>query len=139
MMLTGENFSNQRKSCPTATLSTTNLAWTGLELNLALCTDSQGTNCHNHGMTTTDLSLPYPLRYKIQYSKNSYSIKTRHVCFDTRIIFKPFLYSECRKIQPFLFYVLKYQHTHRQQTISWNWKACEAATESLTAETKNQW
>jgi len=36
MILTGGNQSTQSSTCPTATLSTTNLAWTGLGSNLGL-------------------------------------------------------------------------------------------------------
>jgi hypothetical protein len=36
---------------PTATLSTTNLTWTGPDSNLGLCSDRLVTNCLSHGIT----------------------------------------------------------------------------------------
>jgi hypothetical protein len=41
MILAGENHKRQRKACPSATLSTTNLTWTGPEQNLASAVRNQ--------------------------------------------------------------------------------------------------
>jgi hypothetical protein len=44
-----KNRSTHRKTCPSATWSTTNPSCTGMELNLGLCNDSLSTNCLSHG------------------------------------------------------------------------------------------
>jgi hypothetical protein len=51
MMPTGENVTIREKTRLSATLSTTNLTWTGLELNLGLCGEKPALNRRNHGTT----------------------------------------------------------------------------------------
>jgi hypothetical protein len=46
MILIGENPKNLRKTCPNATLSTTNSTWT----DLVLCDERPMTNSLSHGM-----------------------------------------------------------------------------------------
>jgi hypothetical protein len=48
-MLTRENRSTQRKISLSATLSITNLTWTGLLLNPGVCSESPETNRVSHG------------------------------------------------------------------------------------------
>jgi len=43
MIMTGENRRAWRQTCPSATISTTNPTWTGLGLNLSLCSDTPET------------------------------------------------------------------------------------------------
>lgn len=50
MILTGENQSTLRETCPSAALSTTDPTQTGLRLNLDLCGERSVTNCLNHDM-----------------------------------------------------------------------------------------
>lgn len=52
MVLTGENQSTQRSTCPTATLSTTNLARTGLGSNLDLHGKRPRSNHASHDTVT---------------------------------------------------------------------------------------
>jgi hypothetical protein len=47
MMLTGETWSVQRKTCPNATLSTTNLTWNDLESKPILRGERPATKCFN--------------------------------------------------------------------------------------------
>jgi hypothetical protein len=49
MKLTGENRSTLEKTCPNATLSTTNPTWTDPALNPGLCGERPATNRLNHG------------------------------------------------------------------------------------------
>jgi len=44
-----QKYGTQRKTCPIATLSTINLTWTDLGLNLGLSGDRTVSNCLNHG------------------------------------------------------------------------------------------
>jgi hypothetical protein len=48
-MVTGENRSIRRKTCPNATLSTTNSTWIGMELNPGLRGERPETNRLSHG------------------------------------------------------------------------------------------
>jgi hypothetical protein len=50
MILTGENRSTWRKTCPSATLSTTNYTWIDLGVNPGLCVERLATNCLSHSM-----------------------------------------------------------------------------------------
>jgi hypothetical protein len=52
---TGENRRTLRKTCPSATLSTTNPIWTGPGANPGLRDEKPATNCLSHG---TAVSLP---------------------------------------------------------------------------------
>jgi len=45
-----ENLNTWRKTCPSATSSTTNLTWTGLGLNSFLCSKTLMNSCWRHGM-----------------------------------------------------------------------------------------
>jgi hypothetical protein len=49
MILTGDNRSVRRKTCPSATLSTTSLTWTELGSNLNLSGEKPATNRLSHG------------------------------------------------------------------------------------------
>jgi hypothetical protein len=44
-----QKYSTQRKTCPSATLSTINLTWTDLGLNLGISGDRIVSNCLSHG------------------------------------------------------------------------------------------
>jgi hypothetical protein len=48
----GEHQSTWRKTSPSATLPSTNPTWTGLGLNLGLCSEKTVTNCLQHGTVT---------------------------------------------------------------------------------------
>jgi hypothetical protein len=50
MILTGENIRTQRKTCPSATLSTTNNTWIDPGANLGLRGERPATNDLSHGM-----------------------------------------------------------------------------------------
>ena len=45
VILWRENRSTWKRTCPSSSLYTTNLMWTGLELNQGICTESLTTNC----------------------------------------------------------------------------------------------
>jgi hypothetical protein len=49
MKLTGENRSTRGKSCPSATLSTTNPTWTDPASNPGICGERPATNRLSHG------------------------------------------------------------------------------------------
>jgi hypothetical protein len=51
MILTWKNRSTGRKTCSVATLSTTNLTWTGRGTNPSLRCEKLATNSLNYGMT----------------------------------------------------------------------------------------
>jgi hypothetical protein len=53
MKLTGENRSTQGKTCPSATLSTTNPTWTEPGSNPGLRGGRPATNCLSHGTALT--------------------------------------------------------------------------------------
>jgi hypothetical protein len=55
MKLTGENQSTRGKTCPNATLSTTNLTWTDLGSNPGLRGESPATNRVSHGTALKNL------------------------------------------------------------------------------------
>jgi hypothetical protein len=55
MKLTGENRSTRGKTCPSATLSTSNLTWTDQGSNPALRSERPATNRLSHGMAVTIL------------------------------------------------------------------------------------
>jgi hypothetical protein len=48
MKMTGENRSTRRKTCPSATLSTTNLAWTDQGSNPGILGERPATNRLSH-------------------------------------------------------------------------------------------
>jgi len=48
--LTGDNWSVHWKSCPSASLSTTNPMWTALQVNLGVCGDKPVTNWLSYGL-----------------------------------------------------------------------------------------
>jgi hypothetical protein len=50
MILTRENQRTLRRTCPSATLSTTNPTWTDLGINLGLHDERLATNHLSHGM-----------------------------------------------------------------------------------------
>jgi hypothetical protein len=50
IILTGENQRTWRKTCPSPTLSTTNLTWIDMGTNVGLCSERPGANRLNHGM-----------------------------------------------------------------------------------------
>jgi hypothetical protein len=56
MILTGENRTIRRETCPSATLSTTNPTWTDLGVNQSLCSEKLAANCLSYGMVF-DLGL----------------------------------------------------------------------------------
>ena len=56
MKLTGENRSTRGKTCPSATLSTTNPTWTGPGSNLGLRGERLATNRLSHGTAFTNLA-----------------------------------------------------------------------------------
>jgi hypothetical protein len=49
MILTGENRRTRRKTCPSVTLSTTNLTWAALGANMGLRREKPATNRLSHG------------------------------------------------------------------------------------------
>lgn len=49
-ILTQENLSTSRQTCPSATLFPTNQTWTGLELTPGFCSDRPATNQLRHGI-----------------------------------------------------------------------------------------
>jgi hypothetical protein len=53
IILTGENRRTRRKTCPSATLSTTNPTWTDQGANPGLLGDRPATNDLSHGTVTT--------------------------------------------------------------------------------------
>jgi hypothetical protein len=57
MKLTGENRNTRRKSCPSATFSTTNLTWTDTGSNPGLCGEGPATNRLSHGTALTGRRL----------------------------------------------------------------------------------
>jgi hypothetical protein len=71
MKLTGENRSTWRKTCPSATFSTTNPTWTDPGLNLGLHGDRSATNrlSHRTAMNSVLLKLavskPWIYKHKI--------------------------------------------------------------------------
>jgi hypothetical protein len=52
MILTGETRNTETKTCPNATFSTTNPAWTSVGFNLSLCGERTVINHLNHGTAT---------------------------------------------------------------------------------------
>lgn len=72
MIMTGENRSAWRQTCPSATTTTTNPTWTGLELNLSLCSDTPETT---YGITVL-LRCNFSM---IQYAKFGFS-RRREIC-----------------------------------------------------------
>jgi hypothetical protein len=56
MKLTGEKRSTRGKTCPSATLSTTNPAWTDPGSNPGLRGDMPATNRLNHGKALLNVS-----------------------------------------------------------------------------------
>jgi len=52
MILTGETRNTETKTCPSATLSTTNPAWTSVGFNLDLSDERTVINHLNHGTAT---------------------------------------------------------------------------------------
>jgi hypothetical protein len=91
MKLTGENRSNRGRTCPSATLSSTNSTWTDPGSNLGLCCERPATNRLSHGTAKswTILSgriiyLPCPstlMLYKSYCSqKASYWDIQEHIC-----------------------------------------------------------
>ena len=50
MIVTKENQCTQKKTCPIATLFTTNLTWVGPELHLGLCNKRPVNNCLSPNM-----------------------------------------------------------------------------------------
>jgi hypothetical protein len=59
MKLTGETRSTRGKTCPSATLSTTNPIWTDLGLNPGLRGDRPATNGLSHGAAHLGLTLSF--------------------------------------------------------------------------------
>jgi hypothetical protein len=59
MKLTGENRQLGKKTCPSATLSTTNLTWTDPGSNPGLRGERPATNRLSHGTGKTSLSILY--------------------------------------------------------------------------------
>jgi hypothetical protein len=51
MILTGENRRTRRKTCPSATLSTTNPTWIDPDSNPGLCGERPATDDLSHGTT----------------------------------------------------------------------------------------
>jgi hypothetical protein len=51
----GESHISRRKTCPTATLSTTNLTWNALGSNLVLREESPATNRLSHDKINLDI------------------------------------------------------------------------------------
>jgi len=54
MILTRETRNTETKTCPSATLSTTNPAWTSVGFNLGLCGERAVINHLNHDTVTGD-------------------------------------------------------------------------------------
>jgi len=54
--LTGKNQNTQRKTWPSATLSTTNPIRTGLQVNLGICGERSRTNGQSHLSTVEKVS-----------------------------------------------------------------------------------
>jgi hypothetical protein len=52
--LTGKKHRTQRKTCPSAILSTKNPNWNDLAMNSGLCSESLATNHLSHGMALVD-------------------------------------------------------------------------------------
>jgi hypothetical protein len=52
----GKKRKAQRRTCPSATLSTTNPTWTDPGVNLGLRIEGLATNCLNHGMAVEIVS-----------------------------------------------------------------------------------
>jgi len=48
IIMTGKNQNTQRKTWPSATLSTTNLIHIGLQVNLRICGERSRTNSQSH-------------------------------------------------------------------------------------------
>ena len=51
----GKTSALRKKTCPIATLFTTNLTWAGLELHLGLCTERLVNNCLSPNMAVSSL------------------------------------------------------------------------------------
>jgi hypothetical protein len=56
MILTGENRRTRRKTCPSATFSTTNPTWTSQGANPGLCGEMLATNCLSHDTAYSNIT-----------------------------------------------------------------------------------
>jgi len=62
MILKWENRTTGRETCPTATLSATNLTWTGVGSNVGLCGETPDTNRLSQGTVYPSFFLfPVPV------------------------------------------------------------------------------
>jgi hypothetical protein len=70
VILTRENQHTWRKTCLSATLSTTNPTWTGLASNSSFCSERPVTNCPRHDMPCTVICVLERTRltYKVSLS-----------------------------------------------------------------------
>jgi hypothetical protein len=66
MIVTGENQRTQRKTYPSATLSTTNPTWTDPGANPGVCSDRLVTNSLSHGTALKYLSKKNEVWYFIK-------------------------------------------------------------------------
>jgi hypothetical protein len=83
MKLTGENRSTQRKTCPSATLSTTNPTWTDPGSNPGLHGGRLAANSLSHGMASTGLNHSYP---SILWSTSAFPVFSLHFCLGERSV-----------------------------------------------------
>ena len=65
MKLTGENRSTRGKTCPSATLSTTNPTWTRPGLNPGLRGERPATNRLSHGTASTEVAAQQVITQQI--------------------------------------------------------------------------
>jgi hypothetical protein len=87
MKLTGENRSTRVKTCPSATLSTTNLTWTEPGSNPGLRGERPATSRLSHGTSRMFIHPPiqrlpedFPQQTKRMDCSRSCSTKTKNVC-----------------------------------------------------------
>jgi hypothetical protein len=73
MILTGKT-EELRKTCPNATLSTTNPTWTNLDANLGLCGEMLVANHLSHGLVCRHLSEScFKITWMMELTTNAYS------------------------------------------------------------------
>jgi hypothetical protein len=90
MILTGENLRIRRKTCPSATLSTTNPTWINQGANPGLRGERPATNDLNHGTASTDNYaelcspediaeyIPYALSVFVEFTLQASLVRVHH-------------------------------------------------------------
>jgi len=125
MILTKENQSTWRKTCPIATLSTTDCIWTTLESNLGLLSDSMATACLSYGIVIPEEGQFVPMWQTYRSIWHAWSCvsrvnftRTKHKTTYLHIL------HVCEHMQekrpgdtfPFLCHCPTHTHTHTHET-----------------------